>query len=170
MHPDHARRLRNEVARSDLRERGLDGGFLRFVREEDDVELCLLIQGVGAVGKAWTPQIDGLSQDFSLISYDNRGIGNSTIRSDQLTIEAMAQDAIAIMDSLGIERFHLAGHSMGGIIAQQVALTAPTRIKSLSLLCTFHRGAQAARLSWDVFVTGMRTRICTRAMRRNAFN
>lgn len=145
-----------------------DGADITFTRSGIG-PAALLIQGVGAVGKAWTPQIDGLSQDFSLISYDNRGIGHSTIRSDQLTIEAMAQDAIAIMDSLGIERFHLAGHSMGGIIAQQVALTAPTRIKSLSLLCAFHRGAQAARLSWDVFVTGMRTRIGTRAMRRKAF-
>jgi pimeloyl-ACP methyl ester carboxylesterase len=129
----------------------------------------LLIQGVGAVGRAWTPQVTGLSQDFSLITPDNRGIGKTPPGSDKLTIESMAQDAIDIMDSLNIERFHVVGHSMGGIIAQQVALTVPHRIKSLSLLCTFYKGSQAARLSWDILIAGMRTRIGSRAMRRKAF-
>lgn len=63
----------------------------------------------------------------------------------------------------------IVGHSMGGIIAQQIALAAPDRVRSLSLLCTFARGAQGARLSWDLFVAGMRARIGPRASRRRAF-
>jgi pimeloyl-ACP methyl ester carboxylesterase len=81
----------------------------------------------------------------------------------------MALDALAIMDAETIERFHVVGHSMGGLIAQEVALRAPARVKSLALLCTFARGKQAARLTADIVLIGLRTRIGTRAMRRSAF-
>ena len=59
----------------------------------------LLIQGVGAIGNAWRPQIEALSDRYTLVSFDNRGIGGSTIRDGQFTIEAMAADALAIMDA-----------------------------------------------------------------------
>jgi pimeloyl-ACP methyl ester carboxylesterase len=81
----------------------------------------------------------------------------------------MAADAWAVADAAGVERVHVVGHSMGGVIAQAVALAAPARVASLSLLCTFARGAQAAKLSAGMFVTALRTRIGTRPMRRNAF-
>jgi pimeloyl-ACP methyl ester carboxylesterase len=58
---------------------------------------------------------------------------------------------------------------MGGLIAQEVALRAPARVKSLALLCTFARGKQATRLTADIILVGLRTRIGTRAMRRSAF-
>ena len=56
----------------------------------------------------------------------------------------MAADALAIVDALGFERFHVAGHSMGGVIAQAVALRAPERVMSLAFLCTFARGQDGA--------------------------
>ena len=129
----------------------------------------LFIQGVGVVGEGWRPQIDGLRDRYTTLSFDNRGLGASTIGSDLLTIEAMARDALAIMDAERIEQFHVAGHSMGGLIAQEVALLAPARVKSLALLCTFARGKQATRLTLDIVLVGLRTRVGTRAMRRNAF-
>ena len=58
---------------------------------------------------------------------------------------------------------------MGGVIAQEVALSAPSRVRSLSLLCTFARGAQGARLSWDLLVAGLRSRLGPRLARRRAF-
>jgi pimeloyl-ACP methyl ester carboxylesterase len=61
------------------------------------------------------------------------------------------------MDAEKIERFHLAGHSMGGLIAQEIALRAPDRVKSLALLCTFARGKQATRLTVDIVLIGLRT-------------
>ena len=131
--------------------------------------VVLFIQGAGLVGEGWRPQVDGLRDRYTAISFDNRGIGGSEIRSGKLTIEAMALDALAIMDAEGIDRFHVASHSMGGLIAQEVALIAPGRVKSLALLCTFARGKQAARLTLAIIVIGLRTRIGTRAMRRNAF-
>ena len=72
-------------------------------------------------------------------------------------------------DAEGFERFHLAGHSMGGLIAQAVALRAPGRVLSLALLCTFLHGREAARLTPDIIWAGLRTRLGTRAMRRRAF-
>jgi 3-oxoadipate enol-lactonase len=132
-------------------------------------EPVLLIQGVGAIAKAWTPQVEALKQRFSVITFDNRGIGASTITEGRLTIESMADDALAILDAEGIDRCHVVGHSMGGLIAVQLALISPRRVKSLALLCTFPDGKSAARLTRDTFFTGIRTRLGTRNMRRNAF-
>jgi len=129
----------------------------------------LLIQGVGAIGNTWKPQIDGLADRYTVVAFDNRGIGRSRILDGRLTVEDMAGDALAIMDALGIERFHVAGHSMGGVIAQALALRVPDRVKSLAFLCTFARGQDGAKMSLPMLVTALRMRIGTRAMRRNAF-
>jgi pimeloyl-ACP methyl ester carboxylesterase len=129
----------------------------------------LLIQGVGVVGNGWTPQVDGLRERFTLVSFDNRGIGASTTRDGRLTIDDMAADALAIMDAEGIERFHVAGHSMGGVIAQALALRVPARVKSLAFLCTFVRGKDGSKITMPMLATALRMRIGTRAMRRNAF-
>lgn len=129
----------------------------------------LLVQGVGAIGRTWEPQIEGLSPDYRVAAFDNRGIGASTTRDGRLTIDDMASDALAVADALGFERFHLGGHSMGGVIAQAVALRAPHRILSLAFLCTFARGRQGATMSLPMLATALRMRIGTRRSRRNAF-
>jgi pimeloyl-ACP methyl ester carboxylesterase len=129
----------------------------------------LLIQGVGVVGNGWTPQVDGLREQFTLVSFDNRGIGASINRDGRLTIDEMAADALAILDAEGIDRVHVAGHSMGGVIAQALALRAPARIKSLAFLCTFAKGKDGSKVTLPMLATALRMRIGTRAMRRNAF-
>src|SRR4051812_24991199 len=129
----------------------------------------MLVQGVGLIGEGWRPQLDGLRDRYAVVAPDNRGIGGSSLGPAPLTIETMAEDVLAIADAAGVERFHLAGHSMGGLIAQAVALRSPGRVRSLALLCTFFRGREAARLTPDIVWTGLRTRIGTRAMRRRAF-
>jgi pimeloyl-ACP methyl ester carboxylesterase len=128
-----------------------------------------LVQGVGLIGRGWQPQIDGLRDRYTVITFDNRGIGDSTAGPGPLSIETLAEDALAIMDAEGFDRFHLGGHSMGGVIAQHLALTVPGRVLSLALLCTFPRGADATRLTWAVLSAGIRTRLGTRRMRRRAF-
>jgi pimeloyl-ACP methyl ester carboxylesterase len=147
----------------------LSGGAEIHYTADGSGPAVLLVQGVGAIGRAWRPQIDALKASYTVIAFDNRGIGESTGGDGPLSIEAMAADALAVADASGASSFHLVGHSMGGIIAQQIALAAPDRVRSLSLLCTFARGAQGARLSWDLFVAGMRARIGPRASRRRAF-
>ena len=129
----------------------------------------LLIQGVGVIGNGWKPQVDGLKERFTLLSFDNRGMGASVVRDGRLTIEDMAADALAVMDAEGIERFHVAGHSMGGVIAQALALKTPSRVKSLAFLCTFARGKDGSTVTLAVLATALRMRIGTRATRRNAF-
>jgi len=128
----------------------------------------LSIQGVGVAGRGWQPQIDGLAGRFTIIAFDNCGIGSSPRGSHSLTVEHMALDALAIADAEKIPRFHVMGHSLGGLIAQHLALTARNRVKSLALLCTFANGADATRLSARMLVLGLRTRIGTRTLRRKA--
>jgi pimeloyl-ACP methyl ester carboxylesterase len=131
-------------------------------------DVVLLVQGVGVAGEGWRPQAAALAARFRTIAVDNRGVGRSSLGSEPLTIERMASDALAVMDAEAVDRFHLVGHSMGGLIALRVALTARERVRSLSLLCTFANGKDGTGLSARMFVLGLRTRIGTRSMRRNA--
>ncbi len=81
----------------------------------------------------------------------------------------MAEDARALMDEVGWESAHVVGHSMGGLIGQQIAIDAPDRVRSLACVCSFSRGKDAARLTLPVLWMGIRTRLGTRKMRRCAF-
>lgn len=129
----------------------------------------LFIQGVGVIGRGWKPQTDPMSKSFKTIIFDNRGIGQSKLRSTKLDIECMADDALTLMDHLGIKAAHVVGHSMGGSIALELAVKHPERVRSLSLLCTFSKGNQATRLNSRMLWLGIRSRIGTRASRRHAF-
>lgn len=132
----------------------------------------LLIQGIGVIGEGWRPQVRGLADRYRLIWFDNRGIGASTQEPGAprpLTIADMAADGLAVLDALAIEQAHIVGHSMGGVIAQQLALTAPARVRSLSLLCTVGRGGDAVRLTAEVLWRALRMSIGSRRSRRRAF-
>ena len=141
---------------------------LHYVREGSGTPV-VLVQGAGVIGEGWRPQIDGLRDRFDVVALDNRGIGGSTFSASQLRIEDMAADVLAVADAERFDRFHLAGHSIGGLIAIAVALQARPRVLSLALLCTFLRGRQATRLTPGILWSGLRTRIGSRAMRRRAF-
>lgn len=129
----------------------------------------LMIQGVGVPACGWDPQVAGLSDRYRIARYDNRGIGDSSPIAGETSVEELAADALALLDALGWERAHVVGHSLGGVIAQQLALDAPSRVRTLSLLCTFFRGRDGARPRGRMLWVGMRTSIGTRAMRRRAF-
>jgi pimeloyl-ACP methyl ester carboxylesterase len=129
----------------------------------------LFIQGTGLHGDGWLPQVNGLSDRYRCLTFDNRGMGRSQPVGAPITVEQMAEDALALMNAQGWKSAHLVGHSLGGAIALQLALLEPTRVRSLSLLCTFACGADATKLSWPMFCLGLRTYIGTRRMRRHAF-
>ena len=141
---------------------------IRYIREGTGTPL-VLVQGAGVIGEGWRPQIDALRASHAIVALDNRGIGGSTYRASALTIGDMAADVLAVADAEGFDRFHLAGHSIGGLIAQEIALRARSRVLGLALLCTFERGGQASRLTPAIIWKGLRTRIGTRTMRRQAF-
>src|SRR4051812_2913287 len=96
-------------------------------------------------------------------------MGKSQPIACPLTVEQMAADAIALMDAQNWASAHVVGHSLGGLIALQLALVARSRVRSLSLLCTFARGRDATALTPTMLWLGTRTRIGTRRMRRHAF-
>jgi len=138
-------------------------------RDEGSGEPIIFIQGVGLHGDGWLPQTSRLNRSFRTISFDNRGMAASQPLGTRLTVELMASDTLAVMDAAGITSAHLVGHSLGGCIAQQTALISPQRVKSLSLLCTSTRGADATDLSLKMLWLGIRSRVGTRRMRRLAF-
>jgi len=129
----------------------------------------LFIQGVGVHGSGWTPQVDVLAERYQCVAFDNRGLGMSQPRGCAITVEQMADDAEAVMDAIGWQSAHVVGHSLGGLVALHLALSARARVRSLTLLCTFARGRDATPLSWWVLWTGLRTRIGSRRQRRRAF-
>ncbi len=129
----------------------------------------VFIQGSGIHGDGWLPQVDALAQRYRCLTFDNRGMGRSQPPGVRVTVEQMAEDVGILMDVQGWKSAHLVGHSLGGLVALCLALTSRSRVRSLSLLCTFARGADATRLSWEMFWLGLRTYVGTRTMRRSAF-
>lgn len=103
----------------------------------------LLVQGTGCVGEGWRPQIDDLVRDHRVAWLDNRGIGGSAPFAGPVSVEAMADDCLALLDHLGWASAHLVGHSLGGLIVQEAARRAPTRVQSLCLMSTLRRGRDA---------------------------
>lgn len=96
----------------------------------------LLIMGHAFGQRMWHRVIPALVPRYRVITFDNRGVGESRTDEGPFTIEDLAADALAVLDAAGVERAHVHGVSMGGLIAQQVALSAPDRTVSLTLGCT----------------------------------
>ncbi len=109
----------------------------------------LLIMGFGMPGIAWTPVLPFLG-GFKCIYYDNRGTGNSDRPEGAYSMGAMAEDAAGLLDALGIEKAKVYGISMGGMIAQELALHHPHRVEKLVLGCTAAGGSTARMAPFDV--------------------
>ena len=96
----------------------------------------LLIQGLGYGRWGWEPIVPGLAARHRVVTFDNRGIGESDKPAGPYTAAAMAGDALQVLDEAGIERAHVLGASLGGMIAQELAVAAPERVDRLVLCCT----------------------------------
>jgi pimeloyl-ACP methyl ester carboxylesterase len=104
-------------------------------------EPLLLIQGMSGTHLSWgEPFVAGLEDAFDVVAYDHRGIGRSDPVTGPFTIKELAQDAVGLLDQLGWETAHVAGISMGGMVAQELALAHPERIRTLTLGCTYSGG------------------------------
>jgi aminoacrylate hydrolase len=97
----------------------------------------LLVPGLGGQGNFWTQQVKDFARDFRVIVHDHRGTGASTHSRIRYSVEQMADDVLKLMDALGIESAHFAGHSTGGAIGQVIAQDHPTRLRSLVLSATW---------------------------------
>jgi pimeloyl-ACP methyl ester carboxylesterase len=105
----------------------------------------LFIMGFGMPGAVWSPQVDELRNDHRCCHYDHLGVGDSEPGPFLRTIPAMADDAVRILDDLSWDRAHVVGVSMGGMIAQELALRSADRCRTLTLIAT-HGGAPVASL------------------------
>jgi 3-oxoadipate enol-lactonase len=98
---------------------------------------CLLVMGLGANGRLWAPAVRRfLASGHEVIAVDNRGSGRSSTPWRPWTTRTMAADAVAVLDELEVERAHVGGASLGGMIAQELALEFPERVSTLVLGCT----------------------------------
>jgi 3-oxoadipate enol-lactonase len=117
-------------------------------------EPVLLIMGFGAPRQAWLAQIPALAERFHVVALDNRNAGESEVTPD-CSMQLMAADAMAVLDAEGIGQAHVVGLSMGGMIAQHVALEYPHRVRSLALCTTTCGGPHAEPTAGDVLAALM---------------
>lgn len=97
----------------------------------------VLIMGLSGNIDWWPPEfIEQMSSKFKTFIFDNRGTGRTDKPATEYTMKLMAEDALGLMDALDIHKAHIAGFSMGGMIAQEIVLNYPARVEKLILACT----------------------------------
>ena len=99
--------------------------------------------GLGLPGDAWWRTVPVLARALRVVTFDNRGCGRSERPAGRSTLAGMAADAVSVLDAAGIARAHVYGISMGGMIAQELALRYPDRVDALVLGATSAGGAAA---------------------------
>lgn len=115
----------------------------------------VLIQGLGHSANMWFKQVPTLAREFQVIVFDNRGTGQSDRPPGPYSISLMARDVIGLLDQLEISAAHVLGVSMGGFIAQELAICSPTRVKKLILLNTCYGNQEfwaALKQMWPGYV------------------
>lgn len=99
----------------------------------------VLISGLGYPMWQWHKMVPYLAEYFQVITFDNRGVGQSDKPAGPYTAQMLAMDTVGLMDALGVEKAIIAGHSMGGFIAQAIAIDYPQRLEKL-ILCSTNFG------------------------------
>jgi 3-oxoadipate enol-lactonase len=98
----------------------------------------LLVHGLGGAKEDFTDHVPALARDYTVVIFDHRGHGASDKPTDRgaYSIERLATDILEVADAVGLDRFRLLGHSMGGMVARQIPLRAPERVEALVMMDT----------------------------------
>ena len=108
-----------------------------YFQERGEGDPLVLLMGFGADGNVWEKHVAEYEKHFHCIILDNRGVGKSDAPPGPYSTRMMAGDTIAVMDHLSVDQARVAGISMGGAIAQELALNFPKRVRSLALISTW---------------------------------
>ena len=122
-----------------------------YYEVQGEGEPLLCVAGLTCDTLVWIPQVQAFAAAHRTVIFDNRDAGQSSMADGEYEIADMARDALALADHLELDTFHLLGVSMGGAIAQEIALQAPDRIRSLTLAVTFPAGSAYARRLAEVW-------------------
>ena len=125
---------------------------------EGDPLVCVM--GLAANTLAWALQLRAFTERHRVLIFDNRDVGQSSLAEGGYEVTDLAHDALGLADAVGFDSFHLLGVSMGGTIAQEMALAAPDRVRTLTLAVTFARGGAWTRKFSDLW--GARRRRASR--------
>ena len=107
-----------------------------YFEERGEGQPLLLIAGLASDSQSWLPVIIGLSKYFRVITFDNRGVGRSPEDNTDITIQDMAEDAADLIKYLNLSSVDVLGHSMGGMIAMELAIKYPDLVEKLVLVAT----------------------------------
>lgn len=121
----------------------LNRGVRIFWDEHGSGPPVLLIMGLSFTHEMWYRVLPALAEHYRVIVFDNRGVGRSDVPRSSFRIRDMADDAAAVLDAANVDSAQVIGASMGGMIAQELALRCPSRVESLLLACTSHGGLLA---------------------------
>lgn len=138
-------------------------GIKRYYQETGSGDPLLLINGLGGTSISWEPFLPALAPRFRVITSDNRGVGRSDAPPGPYTTRQMADDAAALLGHLGVECAHVVATSMGGMIAQELALGHPKLIDRLVLNATYARPRSSIIDPWISFVVQMKERVDEKA-------
>jgi pimeloyl-ACP methyl ester carboxylesterase len=121
-----------------------------FWEEQGSGEPLLLVMGLGWPRQMWARHLPALTERFRVITFDNRGVGQTATTLSEWTLSDMADDALAVLDAAGVTQAHVYGASMGGGIAQVMIIEHPERVGTLILGCTASRAARRHVPLWPV--------------------
>ena len=123
-----------------------DGCHLYFETHGDrGAEPIVLLEGMGGDIPGWRRNIPTLAEELFVVAYDFRGNGRSDAPDEPMTIATFVEDTTALLDHLGLDSAHLYGQSFGGMVAQEIALSRPERVRTLILAATHCGGRHAIR-------------------------